>query len=159
MEKSSKKSKKETKRAAESDEDEVVETKKTEDAGEATGKSRAWPKADNQLTKKIIDLCNQATLYKQTKKGANETTKSLNRGVADLVILAADTEPLEIVLHLPLLCEDKNVPYVYVPKQADLGRACGVSRNIVAAVILHHPDSQLQAQINEMKDKVEQLLL
>ena len=93
MEKSSKKSKKETKRAAESDEEEVVENKKTEDAGEATGKSRAWPKADNQLTKKIIDLCNQATLYKQTKKGANETTKALNRGVADLVILAADTEP------------------------------------------------------------------
>ena len=48
------------------------------------------------------------------KKGANETTKSLNRGVAELVVLAADTTPLEIVLHLPLLCEDKNVPYVYV---------------------------------------------
>ena len=153
MDKSSKKSKKATKEVA-SDEEVVAE-----DAGEATGKSRAWPKADNQLTKKILDLCNQATLYKQMKKGANETTKSLNRGVADLVVLAADTEPLEIVLHLPLLCEDKNVPYVYVPKQADLGRACGVSRNIVAAVILHHPDSQLQTQINEMKDKVEQLLL
>jgi U4/U6 small nuclear ribonucleoprotein SNU13 len=41
------------------------------------------------------------------KKGANETTKALNRGMADLVILAADTEPLEIILHLPLLCEDK----------------------------------------------------
>ena len=77
------------------------------------------------------------------KKGANETTKSLNRGVADLVLLAADTEPLEIVLHLPLLCEDKNVPYVYVGKQADLGKACGVSRNIVAACILHNPESQL----------------
>ena len=97
--------------------------------------------------------------YRQVKKGANETTKSLNRGVAELVILAADTEPLEIVLHLPLLCEDKNVPYVYVPSQADLGKACGVSRNIIAAVILHLPDSQLQTQINEMKDKVEQLLL
>jgi U4/U6 small nuclear ribonucleoprotein SNU13 len=23
--------------------------------------------------------------------------------------MAADTEPLEILLHLPLLCEDKNV--------------------------------------------------
>ena len=163
MEKSSKKSKKEVKPAApvDSDEEEVATTKKgaAAESGEPTGKSRAWPTADNQLTKKIIDLCNQATLYKQMKKGANETTKSLNRGVADLVILAADTEPLEIVLHLPLLCEDKNVPYVYVPKQSDLGRACGVSRNIVAAVILHHPDSQLQSQINEMKDKVEQLLL
>ena len=43
----------------------------------------------------------------QLKKGANETTKALNRGLADLVILAADTEPLEIILHVPLLCEDK----------------------------------------------------
>ena len=75
------------------------------------------------------------------------------------MILAADTEPLEIILHLPLLCEDKNVPYVYVPKQADLGRACGVSRNIVSAVVLRNPHSQLSSQINEMKDRVEQLLL
>ena len=160
--KKDKKSKKQTKQEVESDEEPKVTKKaKTEDPEEeeAVAKSRAWPKADNQMTKKILDLCNQATLYKQLKKGANETTKSLNRGVADLVVLAADTEPLEIVLHLPLLCEDKNVPYVYVPKQADLGRACGVSRNIVAAVILHHPESQLQTQINEMKDKVEQLLL
>lgn len=149
--KSSKKSKKAVQQVESDEEQQVVA--KTEDSN--TGKSRAWPKADNQVAKKILDLCNQATLYKQLKKGANETTKSLNRGVADLVILAADTEPLEIVLHLPLLCEDKNVPYVYVPKQSDLGRACGVSRNIVAAVILHHQDSHLQAQINEMKDKVE----
>ena len=111
------------------------------------------------MQKQILDLLNQAQFHKQIKKGANETTKSLNRGVAELVIIAADTEPLEIVLHLPLLCEDKNVPYVYVGKQADLGRACGVSRNIVAASILHLPESQLQTKINEMKDKVEQLLL
>lgn len=151
MDKSSKKSKKD-KKVVEQPEEDVAEVQEA-------SKSRAWPKADNQVTKKILDLCNQATLYKQLKKGANESTKSLNRGVADLVILAADTEPLEIILHLPLLCEDKNVPYVYVPKQADLGRACGVSRNIVAAVILRNPESHLQSQINEMKDKVEQLLL
>ena len=161
MDKKDKKQKKAAKHQSD-EEEEVVVSKKAaavEETNEDAPKSRAWPQADNQISKKILDLCNQATLYKQLKKGAYETTKSLNRGVADLVVLAADTEPLEIVLHLPLLCEDKNVPYVYVSKQSDLGRACGVSRNIVAAVILHHPDSQLQAQINEMKDKVEQLLL
>lgn len=93
------------------------------------------------------------------KKGANESTKALNRGVADLVILAADTEPLEIILHLPLLCEDKNVPYIYVGKQADLGRACGVSRNIVAATILADAESGLKPKVAAMKDKVEQMLL
>ena len=34
-------------------------------------------------------------------------TKTLNRGIAKFIIMAADTEPLEILLHLPLLCEDK----------------------------------------------------
>jgi len=41
-------------------------------------------------------------------------TKTLNRGTSELIVLAADTAPLAILLHLPLLCEDKNVPYVYV---------------------------------------------
>jgi U4/U6 small nuclear ribonucleoprotein SNU13 len=47
----------------------------------------------------------------QIKKGANETTKTLNRGIAELIIIAADTTPLEIVLHLSLLCEDKVLIY------------------------------------------------
>ena len=64
-----------------------------------------------------------------TYRGANEATKTLNRGVSELIVLAADTSPLAIVLHLPLLCEDKNVPYVYVPSKTALGRACGVSRS------------------------------
>jgi ribosomal protein L7Ae-like RNA K-turn-binding protein len=34
-------------------------------------------------------------------------TKTLNRGIAEIIILTADTEPLEILLHLPLLCEEK----------------------------------------------------
>ena len=102
---------------------------------------------------------NQAKNYKLIKKGANETTKALNRGVADLVVLAADTEPLEIILHLPLLCEDKNVPYVYVGKQADLGRACGVSRNIIACAILAQNDGPISQPMQELKGKIELLLL
>ena len=111
------------------------------------------------MGKSILDLLNQAKNFKQLKKGANETTKALNRGVADLIILAADTEPLEIILHLPLLCEDKNVPYVYVAKQADLGRACGVSRNIIACAILSQHQGPIDAKVKEMKDQVEQMLL
>lgn len=129
------------------------------EGGDTVEKSRAWPKADNQMGKAILDLMNQAKNFKLLKKGANETTKALNRGVADLIVLAADTEPLEIILHLPLLCEDKNVPYVYVGKQADLGRACGVSRNIIAVAILAQPDGPINSQVKEMKDKVEQMLL
>lgn len=88
-----------------------------------------------QLTNQILEVVQQASHYKQLKKGANEVTKvrscirtamsslalmrcarqTLNRGIAEFIVLTADTEPIEILLHLPLLCEDKNVPYVFLP--------------------------------------------
>ncbi|RRT77332.1 hypothetical protein B296_00009122, partial [Ensete ventricosum] len=68
---------------------------------------KAYPLADAQLTITILDLIQQAANYKQLKKGANEATKTLNRGISEFVVMAADTEPLEILLHLPLLAEDK----------------------------------------------------
>ena len=76
--------------------------------------SAAWPVADQALTQEILDLVQQASHYRQLKKGANEATKTLNRGISEIVILAADTAPLAILLHLPLLCEDKNTPYVSI---------------------------------------------
>ena len=72
---------------------------------------KAYPLSDAELTVAILDLVQQASNYKQLKKGANEATKTLNRGITDLIIMAADTEPLEILLHLPLLCEDKVINF------------------------------------------------
>lgn len=120
---------------------------------------KAYPLAESDLTVAILDLAQQATNYKQLKKGANEATKTLNRGISELIIMAADTEPLEILLHLPLLCEDKNVPYVFVPSKVALGRACGVSRPVVACSILTNDASQLAPQIQNIKGKIEQLLI
>jgi U4/U6 small nuclear ribonucleoprotein SNU13 len=106
---------------------------------------------------RILDLIQQATHARQIKKGANEATKTLNRGIAELIILAADTSPLAILLHLPLLCEDKNVPYVYVPSKMALGRACGVSRSVIACSVTTNEASDLMQQIRSLKDKVERL--
>ena len=74
-------------------------------------------------------------------------------------MLAADAEPLEILLHLPLLCEDKNVPYVFVPSKIALGRACCVSRPVIACSVTSNEASQLKDQIQKIKDKIEQLLI
>merc|ERR1711977_723638 len=121
--------------------------------------SKAFPLADTEMTRKILDLTQQATNYKQLRKGANEATKTLNRGISEFVVLAADTEPLEILLHLPLLCEDKNVPYVFVPSKQALGRACGVSRPVIACSVTTSEGSQLKPQIEKLKDAIEKLMI
>ena len=124
---------------------------------DATPNPKAFPLADAKLTVNVLDLVQQANQYKQLKKGANEATKTLNRGISELIVLAADTEPLAILLHLPLLCEDKNVPYVFVPSRQALGRACGVSRSVIACSILSNDGSQLAGQINTLKENIEKL--
>ncbi len=138
--------------------------------------SAAWPVADEALSQQLLDLVQSAGHYRQIKKGANgsytflsflrskankfaETTKTLNRGTSELVILAADTTPLPIILHLPLLCEDKNVPYVYVPSKLALGRATGVSRPVIAASITTNEASDLTPQIRNLKIQVERLMI
>ncbi|WIA17790.1 hypothetical protein OEZ85_009302 [Tetradesmus obliquus] len=120
---------------------------------------KAYPLADATLTNTIMDIVQQAANYKQLKKGANEATKTLNRGISEFVVMAADTEPIEILLHLPLLAEDKNVPYVFVPSKAALGRACGVSRPVIAASVTTNEGSQLKSQIQSLKDAIEKLLI
>ena len=120
---------------------------------------KAYPLADSQLSVTILDVAQQAMNYKQLKKGANEATKTLNRGICEFVIMAADTEPIEILLHLPLLAEDKNVPYVFVPHKQALGRSCGVSRPVIACSITTNEGSQLKNQIQQLKDSIEKLLI
>ncbi|KAM3418684.1 H/ACA ribonucleoprotein complex subunit 2 [Cercospora zeina] len=139
--------------------------------------SAAWPVADAALSQEILDLVQQASHARQLKKGANEATKTcmwtdfikygdtgtdastVNRGISEIIILAADTTPLAILLHLPLLCEDKNTPYVYVPSKMALGRACGVSRAVISCSITTNEASDLMGQIRALKDKVERLMI
>ena len=83
----------------------------------------------------------------------------MNRGVSEIVVLAADTTPLVVVMHLPMLCEDKNTPYVFVPSKSALGRACGVSRVVIAASINANEASDLAPQIKGVKEKVERLAI
>ncbi|KAM6897495.1 SNU13 homolog, small nuclear ribonucleoprotein b (U4/U6.U5) [Xenentodon cancila] len=120
---------------------------------------KAYPLADATLTKTILDLVQQASNYKQLRKGANEATKTLNRGIAEFIVMAADAEPLEIILHLPLLCEDKNVPYVFVRSKQALGRACGVSRPVIATSVTIKEGSQLKPQIQSVQMAIERLLV
>jgi U4/U6 small nuclear ribonucleoprotein SNU13 len=122
---------------------------------------KAYPLADDKLTVTILDLIQQAANYKQVKRGANEVTKALNRGQSAFVVLAADAEPIEILMHLPLLCEDKNVPYCFVRSRTALGRACGISRFVIACTVLmtETTNAALKKQIEALKDEIDRLIV
>jgi len=89
-----------------------------------------------ELLKKSLEALDLARTTGNVKKGTNETTKIIERGMARLVLIGEDVTPEEVVMHLPPLCEEKNIPYLYVKNQKDLGAACGINKGCASAVIL-----------------------
>lgn len=79
-----------------------------------------------ELSSKVLQLIEMARNTGKLRKGTNETTKAVDRGIAKLVVIANDVEPKEIVMHLPALCDEKKIPYVYVSSKVDLGRSAGL---------------------------------
>jgi large subunit ribosomal protein L7Ae len=89
------------------------------------------------------------------KKGTNETTKSVERGNADLVYIAEDVQPEEVVMHLPELSDEKDIPFVFVEQQDDLGHAAGLEVGSAAAAITDAGDAR--EDIDDIAEKIEEL--
>ena len=84
---------------------------------------------------KVYEAVEMAKATGKIRKGTNEVTKALEKGLAKMVIVAKDVTPKEIVMHLPLLCKEKNVPYAEVPSKEELGVAAGIARPTSAIAI------------------------
>ncbi|KAK1758835.1 50S ribosomal protein L30e-like protein [Echria macrotheca] len=118
-------------------------------------KSAVWPKAEKAaLIRKILDCIKQAGHHEQLKKGAKEATESVSRGTSKFIILAADTQPLSLVLPLLLLAEEKNVSYVFLPSKIAIGRACGISRPVIAVSITSNGSYDIDRKIRALRNKV-----
>jgi large subunit ribosomal protein L7Ae len=89
------------------------------------------------------------------KKGTNETTKAVERGNADLVFVAEDVQPEEVVMHIPELSDEKNAPFIFVGQQDDIGHAAGLEVGSAAAAITDAGDAQ--ADVEDIAEKVEEL--
>ncbi|XP_014255555.1 H/ACA ribonucleoprotein complex subunit 2-like protein [Cimex lectularius] len=97
----------------------------------------AKPLASRKLTKKIYKLIKKS--HKEGKaywSGLKNVQARLRKGdVEGIAILAGDVSPIDVYTHVPAVCEDKDVPYVFVPSREDIGLAMGVNRAVIAAYI------------------------
>jgi len=91
----------------------------------------------------------------RVKKGTNETTKAVERGNAKLVFVAEDVQPEEVVMHLPELASEKNIPYVFVGMQDDIGHSAGLEVGSAAAAITDAGDAA--GDVDDIAEKLEEL--
>ncbi len=85
--------------------------------------------------------------------GVNEVTKAIERDTAKLVYLAKDVSPPELIMHIPLLCKEKKVPYTYMDTRKDLGIAAGLTIGAAAIAVTEGGDAQ--ANLDQLIKKVQ----
>lgn len=107
----------------------------------------------DELKKKILEVVEVAAATGKVKRGTNETTKAVERGLAKFVVIAEDVQPEEIVMHLPPLCKEKNIPFGYVAAKLDLGRAAGIDVAAASVAIIEEGDAKekLEEVIKEIE--------
>jgi len=108
-----------------------------------------------EMEDRILRVIETAKNTGKIKKGTNETTKAIEKGIAKLVIIAKDVEPEEIIMHLPTLCDEKKIPYVYVSSKMELGRAVGI--DVASASVAIVELGEAKNIIEDIVKKVEEL--
>lgn len=110
------------------------------------------PKDLAEKTYELIELVKQSG---KLRKGANEVTKIVERGQAKIIVLAEDVQPEEILMHMPILCEQKGTPWAYVPSKQELGAAAGLDVSTTAVAVLE--PGKGKAQLEDLVKKINDL--
>ncbi len=88
------------------------------------------------IADKVLQLVQVASETGKIRVGTNEVTKSSERAEAKLVVMAEDVDPVEILAHIPMLCEEKRIPYLYVSEKRRLGQSAGLSKSAASVAIV-----------------------
>jgi large subunit ribosomal protein L7Ae len=95
------------------------------------------------LVNKTYEIIEIARDSGKVRKGANEVTKLIERAQAKFVVMAEDVQPEEILAHVPMLCEEKSIPYAYVPSKQELGTAAGLTVPTAAVAVTEYGKSKI----------------
>lgn len=99
----------------------------------------ANPLVEDKQAKKVLKSVKKAAVNKCLKRGVKEVVKALRKSPTPaanaaistptgIVILAADISPMDVISHIPVLCEDHGIPYVFVTSRAELGNSAATKR-------------------------------
>ena len=106
----------------------------------------------------VYELVQTVSKSGAVKKGSNEVTKAAERGNAKFIVLAEDVNPPELLAHIPMICDEKGIPYGYVPSQEFLAKEAGMPKGVkTASLALMEITKIAQENFNNIVDQINKI--
>ncbi|KAM3566474.1 hypothetical protein ARSEF4850_000518 [Beauveria asiatica] len=111
----------------------------------------AIPVADDKGMKKVYKTIRKSAKNNTLKRGVKEVVKTLRKSPVGgpsstafpgIVVIAGDISPADVISHIPVLCEDHNVPFIFVISRAELGAAAKTKRPTSVVMIMEKQDGK-----------------
>ena len=106
------------------------------------GEKMASIEVPKESVDKIYEVIETAKTTGKIMKGTNETTKATERGKAKFVAIAKDIDPAEIIMHIPVIAEEKDVPCFTVPSKEELGAAAGIQVGTGSVAVIEEGEAK-----------------
>ncbi|KAF7806308.1 H/ACA ribonucleoprotein complex subunit 2-like protein [Senna tora] len=113
----------------------------------------AKPLAGKKLCKRTLKLVRRASEHKCLKRGVKEVVKSIRRGQKGLCVIAGNITPIDVITHMPILCEEADIPYIYVTSKEELASAGATKRPTCCVLVMTKPAKGEIAQGDQEKLK------
>lgn len=66
----------------------------------------ANPLSNDTLRNKILKLVRHLNRDKKLRRGVKDVVKAIRKGAKGICVIAADVSPVDVISHIPVLCED-----------------------------------------------------
>eukprot|EP00357_Protocruzia_adherens_P034600 CAMPEP_0114996580 /NCGR_PEP_ID=MMETSP0216-20121206/14401_1 /TAXON_ID=223996 /ORGANISM="Protocruzia adherens, Strain Boccale" /LENGTH=145 /DNA_ID=CAMNT_0002360823 /DNA_START=40 /DNA_END=477 /DNA_ORIENTATION=- len=114
----------------------------------------ATPMASEKLTKRIYKVSKKCAKSKELKRGVTQVVKELRKKPRGICIIAGDVSPIEIICHLPILCENAGIPYIYIPSREELGLSTLTRRATSCVLLTPGKDSKVFSKYEKIREQI-----
>jgi H/ACA ribonucleoprotein complex subunit 2 len=73
-----------------------------------------------------------------------------------LCVIAGDISPIDVITHLPVLCEESEIKYIYVPSKDDLGSSALTKRPTSCVLISNKKGTDVSEKMGSILEEVKE---
>lgn len=88
---------------------------------------------------------------KKVKRGVKECIKAIRKKQKGIMVIAGNISPIDVVTPIPVLCEDNDIPYVFVNSKESLGQAGSTKRPTSCMLIMKSGDEDYEDVLQRVK--------
>ena len=115
----------------------------------------ANPMASESIRNKILKLARHLNREKNLRRGVKDVVKAIRKGSKGICVLAADVSPVDVISHIPVLCEENGIPYIYVRSRMELGIAAETKKPTSVTLMMIPKDESLKEKFEKLHSKIQ----